>query len=65
MATAVRWLQVKPAYGNLIGVAFSNGLEHIWFPNRDAKSLCDGFILSRLDGEGMRQMQLQQEQAVQ
>ena len=36
----------------------------IKFPNRGAKFIREGFILSQLDGEGMRQMQLQQEQAV-
>ena len=64
MAIAMRGLKVKPTYGNLIGVAFPGGFEHIKSLNRDAESLRDGFILSQLDGEGMRQMQLQQEQAV-
>ena len=64
MAIAMRGLKVKPTYGILIGVAFSGGLERIQFPNRDVQSLRDGFILSQLDGEGMRQMQLQQEQAI-
>ena len=63
MAEAMRGLKVKPTYESMIGVAFSYGLEIIRFPNRDAKSLRDGFILSQLDGECMRQMQLQQEQA--
>ena len=31
--------------------------------NRDAKFLRDGFVLSQLDGEGMRTMQLQEEMA--
>ena len=48
---------------NLIGVAFPDGLEHIEFPNRDAKFLRGGFVMSQLDGEGMRTMQLQQEMA--
>ena len=63
MAIAVRGLKVKPSYEQLAGVASSYGLEQIEFPNRDAGFLRDGFILSQLDGEGMGQMQLQQEQA--
>ena len=42
-------------------MAKSDGLENVKFPNRDAKFIREGFTL---DGEGMRQMQLQQEQAV-
>ena len=64
MAEAMRGLKVKPTYENLVGVTFSDGLEHFQFPNRDAEPLRDGFILSQLDGEGMRQMQLQQELAI-
>ena len=60
----MRGLEVKPTYESSIGVAFSDGSENIQFPNRDAKSLRDGFILGQLDGEGMRQMQLQQGQAL-
>ena len=63
MTQAMRGLRVKPSYEQLIGVAVSDGLEHIKFPNRDAKQLREGYILSQLDGEGMRQMQLQQEMA--
>ena len=37
MATAMRGLRVRPQYEDLIGVAKSDGLEHIKFPNRDAK----------------------------
>ena len=36
MAKAMRGLKVKPTYESLTGVAFSDGLEHIKFPNRDA-----------------------------
>ena len=61
MAIAMRGLKVKPSYEQLIGVATSDGLEHIKFHNRDASVLRNGFILSQLDGEGMRQIQLQQE----
>ena len=63
MAIATRGLRVHPQYEDLIGVANSGGLDNVLFPNRDATFLRDGFILSQLDGEGMRQMQLQQEQA--
>ena len=61
MATAMRGLKVKPSYGQLIGVAPSDGLEQIKFPNRGAKVHREGFILSQLDGVGTRQMQFQQE----
>ena len=63
MAIAMRGLKVKPPYEQLIGVESPDGLEQIEFPNRDEKILRDGFIPSQLDGEGMRQMQLQQAQA--
>ena len=59
----MKGLKVKPTYEDCIGVAFSDGLEHIKFPNRDAYLLRNGLILSQLDGEGTRQMQLQQEEA--
>ena len=64
MAIALRGLRVKPSYEQLIGVAFSDELENVKFPNRDATFLRNGFVLSQLDGEGMRVMQLQQEQAM-
>ena len=48
---------------SLIGVAVSDGLDNIKFPNRDATFLRNGFVLSQLDGEGMRQMEKQQEMA--
>ena len=64
MANAMQGLRVKPKYEDLIGVAFSDGLGNIKFPNRDAKFLRDGFVLSQLDGEGMRIMEKQQEQAM-
>ena len=35
MAVAMRGLRVKPTYEQLIGVAVSDNLEHIKFPNRD------------------------------
>ena len=61
MAIAMRGLKVKPPYEQLIGVAPSDGLEQIKFPNRDASFLRNGFILSQLDGEGMRAMEEQQQ----
>ena len=63
MAIALRGLRVPPQYADLIGVAKSDGLERIKFPNRDAKVLREGFLLGQLDGEGNRQMVLRQEEA--
>ena len=61
MAIALRGLRVKNSYGQLIGVAFSDELETIKFPNRDATFLRNGFVLSQLDGEGMGTMERQQQ----
>ena len=61
MAISMRGLRVKPTYEDLIGVAVSDDLQHIKFPNRDASFLRNGFVLSQLDGEGMRSMEKQQE----
>ena len=63
MANAIKGLRLKPTYEELINVAVSDGLENIKFPNRDASFLRNGFVLSQLDGEGMRQMEKQQEMA--
>ena len=63
MAVSMKGLRLKPKYEDLIGVAVSDKLYNIKFPNRDATFLRNGFVLSQLDGEGMRQMQIQQEQA--
>ena len=63
MAKPMKGLKVKPTYAYLIGVAFSDGLEHANFLNRGAFSLRNGLVLSQLDGGGARQMQLQQEEA--
>ncbi len=63
MAISMKGLRLKPKYEDLIGVAVSDKLYNIKFPNRDATFLRNGFVLSQLDGEGMRQMQIQQEQA--
>ena len=64
MAIAMRGLKVKPSYEQLIGVAPSDGLEQIKFPNGDASFLRNGFILSQLDGEGMRAMEEQQQRHI-
>ena len=63
MASSMQGLRVKPTYEQLIGVAVSGELRNIKFPNRDAKFLRDGFVLSQLDGEGMRHMEQQQDMA--
>ena len=61
MAMPMKGLIIKPTYEQLIGVAVSDDLGHIRFPNRSAPFLRNGFILSQLDGEGMRQIERQQE----
>ena len=63
MAIAMKGLKVRPQYEDLIGVAKPDGLENVKCPNRSAKCLREGSILSQLDGENKRQMQLQREQA--
>ena len=63
MAVAMQGLRVRPQYEHLINVAVSGKLYNTKFPNRDAKFLREGLVLSRLDGEGMRAMERQQEQA--
>ena len=63
MAVAMQGLRVRPHYDDLINVAVSDRLYNIKFPNRDAKFLREGCALSQLDGEGMRAMERQQEQA--
>ena len=63
MASSMQGLRVKPKYEDLIGVAVSDELRNIKFPNRDASFLRNGFILSQLDGEGQRAMERQQEMA--
>ena len=64
MAIAMRGLRVKPSYEQLINVAVSDGLEQIKFPNRDATFLRNGFVLSQLDGDGMRVMEDQQKRHI-
>ena len=63
MAIAMQGLKVRRQYEDLIGVAFSDGLEKVKFPNRNAPFLRNGFVMSQLDGEGMRTMERQQEMA--
>ena len=63
MSISMKGLRLKPAYEDLIGVAVSDDLQHMKFHNRDASFLRNGFILSQLDGEGMRSMVKQQEMA--
>uniref|UniRef100_UPI0040496A99 hypothetical protein n=1 Tax=Flavobacterium sp. TaxID=239 RepID=UPI0040496A99 len=63
MANSMKGLRVKPRYEDLISVAVSDKLYNINFPNRDAKFLREGFILSQLDGEGTRIMEKQQDMA--
>ena len=57
MANSMQGLRVKQTYEDLIGVAVSDGLENIKPPNRDAKFLRDGFVMSQLDNEGMGQLE--------
>ena len=64
MAIAMRGLKLKPNYEGLKNVAASDKLYNVKFPSRDATFLRNGFVLSQLDGEGMRVMQSQQEQAM-
>jgi hypothetical protein len=64
MAFAMKGLRVKPTYEQLIGVAVSDGLDNIKFPNRDSTFLRNGFVLSQLDGEGARIMEKQREMAL-
>jgi hypothetical protein len=63
MAVAMKGLRLKPTYEQLIGVAVSDELRNIKFPNRDETFLRNGFVLSQLDGEGQRAMEHQQELA--
>ena len=63
MANAMQGPKLKPTHEYLIGVAVSDKLYNIKFQNSDAKFLREGFILSQLDGEGMRAMERQQEMA--
>ena len=57
-------LRVKPSYEQLMNVAVSDGLEQIKFLNRDATFLGNGYVLSQLDGDGMRIMEDQQKRHI-
>ena len=59
----MRGLKLKPNYEGLINVAVSDTLYNIKFLNRDASFLRNGYVMSQLDGEGMRTMERQQEMA--
>ncbi len=43
MAISMKGLRLKPKYEDLIGVAVSDKLYNIKFPNRDATFLRNGF----------------------
>ena len=62
-AIAMRGLRIKSTYEDIIGVAKSDELDNVIFPNRGASFsfLRNSFILSQLDGEGMRVMEQQQQ----
>ena len=45
MANSIQGLRIKPSYEDLIGVAVSDGLENIKFPNRNAWFLRNGFVM--------------------
>ena len=57
MPSSMKGLRVKPNHEGLINVAVSDKLYNNKFPNRDSTFLRNGFVLSQLDGEGMRQME--------
>ena len=61
MAVAMKVLRLRPTYEDLVGVAVSYKLYNIKSPNRNAQFLRNGFVLSQLDGEGMREMERQQD----
>ena len=61
MPIAMRGLKRKPNYEGLINVAVSDELYNIKPPNRDPQFLRNGYVMSQLDGEGMRTMERQQE----
>ena len=63
MQIAMRGSKLKRNYEDLINVAVSDKLYSIKFRNRDASFLRNGYVMSQLDGEGMRTMERQQEMA--
>ena len=64
MAIAMKGLRIRPKYEQLIGVAGSDEINSIRFPNRGASFLRNGFVIFQLDGEGMRAMELQQQRHI-
>ena len=44
MSISMKGLNIHRQYEDLIGVAFSDGLGHIEFPNRDASFLRNGLF---------------------
>ena len=62
MSIAMRGLKLKPNYEGLINVAARDKSYNIRFPNRGASFLRNGYVMSQLDGAGMRTMERQQEQ---
>ena len=54
MVFAITGFKLKPTYEDHIGVANSDELEQIKFPNRNAIFIREGFVFSQLDGEGIR-----------
>ena len=64
MANASRGLRIKPSYGQWVNVAVSDGLGQIKFLKRNATLLRNGFVLSQLDGDGMRVMEGQQKRHI-
>ena len=55
-------LRLKPTYQELIGIALDANAYGVKFPDRSAKQLREGFVLSQLDGEGARFYEAQQQQ---
>ena len=57
-------MRLKPTYEDLVNVAVSDKLYNIKSPNQNASFLSNGFVLSQLDGEGMRAMEEQQQRRI-
>eukprot|EP00972_Heterocapsa_arctica_P102007 15030176-Heterocapsa_arctica.AAC.1 len=55
-------LRLKPTYQELIGIALDDKAYGVTFPDRSARQLREGFVLSQLDGEGARFYEEQQQQ---
>ena len=64
MAVAMWGLRLRPTYEDSVNVAVSDKLYNIKSPNRNASFLSNGFVLSQLDGEGMRAMEEQQQRRI-